>query len=144
MASSIREQILDRLRTSLSGNTPAGVNVFRSREASITKSQSPSIVIMPQTNPFNRVATMADRNQLEVAIEIFTRGDPWDSLADPVDLAAQSIIMSDSVIANLASQVRRTGESFAGQEADRTAGTLTVLYQFIYLTHPADISRTGF
>jgi hypothetical protein len=144
MASSIREQILDRLRVALIGNTPAGANVFRSREVSITKAQTPAVVIMPQNNPLNRVATMADRNQLEVAIEIFTRGDAWDSLADPVDVATQAVIMNDQTIASLASQVRRIGENFASQEADRTAGTLTVLYQFIYLTHPADISRVGF
>jgi len=143
MPSSIREQILTRLNAALSAAPPGGAQVFRSREVSITRATSPALVIMPQDNPINRQATMADKNQLEVALEIFVRGDPWDSLADAVDVPMHAIVMNDAQLLALVASVRRIGESFNGQEADRTAGTLTVRYLFTFLTNAADITRAA-
>lgn len=143
MPSSIREQILARLNVALTAASPGGAQVFRSREVSITRAISPALVIMPQDNPINRQATMADKNQLEVALEIFVRGDPWDSLADAVDVPMHAIVMNDAQLLALVASVRRIGESFNGQEADRTAGTLTVRYLFTFLTNAADITRAA-
>jgi hypothetical protein len=68
------------------------------------------------------------------ALEIFVRGDPWDSLADPVDVAAHAALMGDAQLPTIVSDLRRIGEAFEAQEADRTAGTLTVRYRATFLT----------
>ena len=75
------------------------------------------------------MATNTDKNLLDVDIEIFTRGDPWDSLADPIDTAAHTVLMTNATLQALIIDIRRISEAFEGQEADRTAGTLTVRYR---------------
>lgn len=141
--SSLREQALVRIAAALTAASPGAAQVFRSREVSITRNVSPAIVIVPKTNPIDRMAAAVDKHHFEVALEIFTRGDPWDSIADPVDVAAHAVMMTDSQLWSLVSDVRRVGEEFEGQEADRTAGTLTVRYRLTFLANAADISRAA-
>jgi hypothetical protein len=141
---SLREQLLSQLKVLLTGVSPTvGGNVFRDREVSITRAVEPAIVIMPNSNSMNRMATQVDRNGLSVDLEIFVRGDPWTQLADPIDVAMHAAIMNDATLRTIASDVRREGESFEGVEADLTAGTLTVTYRFTYLTNASDITRAG-
>ena len=142
-ATSLREQLLAQLKVLLTGATPAGASVFRDREVSITRAVEPAIVIMPNSNTMGRMATQVDRNALAVSLEIFVRGDPWTSLADPIDVAMHAAIMNDATLRTIVSDVRREGEEFEGIEADKTAGTLTVTYRFTYLTNASDITRAG-
>jgi hypothetical protein len=138
---SLREQILDRIKVALAAAAPGGATVFRSREVSITRAQAPAIVLMPKDNNLTRLSTGLDKNQFDLELEIFTRGDPWDQLADPIDLAAHTVLMGDAPLAALCSDVRRVAETFEAQEADRTSGTLSVRYRVTYLTQAGDISR---
>lgn len=143
---SLREQLLARVAALLSADpTVAGLVqlVSRSREVSITRSKSPAIVVMPDTGEATRLATQVDKNHLTFAIEIFVRGDPWDSLADPVDVAAHQALMADAQLATIASDIRRIGEAFEAQEADRTAGTLTVRYRATFLTQAGRIDQAA-
>ena len=141
--SSIREQILSTLKTVLAAAAPGGASVFRSRETSITRAVSPAVVIMPADNALSRLATNADKNHLDVDIEIFTRGDPWDLLADAVDVPTHATLMTNTALQALAFDIRRISEAFDGQEADRTAGTLTVRYRFTFLTRATDITAAA-
>jgi hypothetical protein len=142
-AISLREQLLARVQAVLAADAAvlaAGVQlVSRSREVSITRAKSPAIVVMPDNGETTRLAMPVDKNQLVFAIEIFVRGDPWDSLADPVDVAAHAALMADAQLPTIVSDVRRIGEAFESQEADRTAGTLTVRYRATYLTQAGRI-----
>jgi hypothetical protein len=140
---SLREQVLARVAAALSAAAPGGAGVSRSREVSITRAQTPAIVVMARSNALNRMASRVDQNQFDLALEIFVRGDPWDSLADPVDLAAHAVLMTDAPLQLLVSDVRRTSEVFDSQEADQTAGVLTVHYRVTFLTLAADISKPG-
>lgn len=141
--SSLREQILATIKTVLAAAAPGGATVFRSREVSITRAVSPAVVIMPADNALSRMATGADKNQLDVDIEIFTRGDPWDQLADTVDTAAHSTLMTNATLQALITDIRRVSETFEGQEADRTAGTLTLRYRITFLTRATDITAAA-
>ena len=140
---SVREQALSRIAVALSAAAPGGAQVMRSRETAITRALSPAIVVMAGNTNTVRLATGADRHQLECLLEIFVRGDPWTTLADAVDVAMHPVVMTDAPLAGIVSDVRRTGESFESMEADRTAGTLTVHYQLTYLTQALDITRAA-
>lgn len=144
---SLREQLLTRVQAALVAAAPLGgvqaSAIFRSREVSLTRATSPAIVVMPVNADFTRLATAVDRVQCEFALEIFVRGDPWDSLADPIDVAAHATLMADAPLAALISDLRRTGETFEAQEADRTAGTLTARYRATFLTQAGAIDRAG-
>ena len=138
---SLREQILARISAALSAAAPGGATVYRSREVSITRNITPAVVIMPRNGTSTRLAAQVDRHELEVDVEIFVRGDPWDQLADPVDVAAHAVLVSDAQLADLSAQIRRIGEDFSSQEADRTAGTLTARYLVTWNSHAADLTR---
>ena len=139
--SSLREQILSRIAAVITAAAPGGAVAYRSREVSLTRALSPAIILMPQNNALSRVATGVDVNQFEVAMEIVVRGDPWESLADPIDVAAHALVMNDATLWALISDVRRISESFESLEADRTAGTLTAHYRITYRTSALDITR---
>jgi hypothetical protein len=141
MSSSLREQVIARMVVALTGTTPAGNNVQRAREVSIARAQTPAVVIMPSSTDLNRVASGADKNVFEVRIEIFVRGEPWDSQVDPIDVAAHAIVMTDAGLAALVSDIRRVSEAFESQEADATAGTLTVTYRMTWMGRAADLTR---
>lgn len=136
---SIRERILSRMAAALLGATDAGVNVFRSREVSITREVSPAIVLMPAEEDDEPYGDTVDYHELIVNVEIFARGDPWDSLIDGVAQQVHKILSTDPGLAALSSFVRKIRSKWEGQEADATAGVLTMAYKIVYLTRSADI-----
>lgn len=138
---SIREQALARVKTALAAALPGGASVSRSREVSISRLNAPTIVVMARSNSISTMSSEVDQNQFDLVLEIFVRGDPWDSLADPIDVAAHAIMMSDVPLQAIVSNVRRTGEAFESQEADLTAGVLSVHYRITFMSRAVDISR---
>lgn len=136
----LREQITARVATVLGNATPAGANVFRSREASITRGMTPAIVVMPDNERDTRMGGGTDRHELTLALEIFTRGDPWDTLADATAEAAHKVMTTDATIAALALDVRKVSTDYESQEADRTAGTLSARYLITYLSRSSDLA----
>ena len=137
---SIGEQILVRAQLALAGATSAGTNVFRSREIGLTRGQAPAIVIVPKDEPSTRMGQFTDKSELDVEFQIFSRGDPWDSLADAVYVPVHAVVTTDAALLALCTDVRRIQRRFEGQEADLTAGTLTVTYRFTFLTAATDVS----
>lgn len=139
--SSVREQILARMQAVLMGNTGAVNNVFRSRETSITRDICPAVVLMPEAESDENFGGMnTDSHELVVAVEIFARGDPWDSLADPVATDAHRLLMNDAALKALITRMRKIASAWEGTEADLTAGVLTMRYRVQYQTKASDIS----
>lgn len=136
--STLRELIVARAEACLVGTTPAGANVFRSREVSITRDLTPAIVVMAGDESCRRLGSFTDVHELPLNVEIFTRGDPWDLLADPVAEVVHRVLVTDPVIQGYGADVRLTSKTPESQEADRTAGVLTCLYTITYLAKAAD------
>ena len=67
-------------------------------------------------------------------IEIVVRGDVWETLADPIILAAHGLLLKDATLAGLCSKLRRTTAKWEAHEADETAGVLTQTYRLQYRT----------
>lgn len=130
---SLREQILAAAHATLSGASPGGASVFRSRETSITRANTPAIVISAAGGESTRQSDTMDKNNFTFKAEIFVRGDPWDQLADAVDVPMHAALMSSIAIASLCI-LRRIAEDFESVEADKTAGTLTVSYRATFTT----------
>lgn len=140
MSTSRREQILARIAAVLLNATPAGANVFRSREVSITRGITPSIVVLYGGGKDVTRLQNVDRHELTIQIAIFVRGDPWDKLADAIDAPAHALLMNDQTLINMGVQLFREADQVEAQEADRTAGTLTVPYRTVFLTRANDIT----
>lgn len=135
----LREQITARITAALTGATAAGAHVYRSREASISRDLTPAIVVMPDSERDSSFG-MADRHEYIVNIAIFTRGDPWDFVADQVAELAHRVLMSDAQLQSLSTDIRKVSTDYESEEADRTAGTLSARYRIIYLTKASDIA----
>lgn len=136
----LREQITARVVTVLTGATPAGANVFRSRETSITRDLTPAITVMPEGEVDSRMGAQTDRHEFTLGLEIFVRGDPWDAIADPTAEAAHRVMTTDPQIKALAVDVRKVGTEYQSQEADRTAGVLSARYVITYLSRADDLA----
>jgi len=138
--STVRELITARAVACLLNVTPAAANVYRSRETAITRGMTPAIVVMPVDETCRRLGSYTDAHELTLAIEIFTRGDPWDQLADATAEVAHRTLVADPTIQGYQADVRRTSTNYESQEADRTAGVLTCLYAITYLAKSADVA----
>ncbi|WP_310613737.1 hypothetical protein [Limnohabitans sp.] len=125
---SLREQVLAATHAALTSAAPGGASVFRSRETSITRDKTPAIVITPGGTERTRHSDILDKSTFTFKAEIFVRGDPWDQLADVVDVPMHAALMSSSALSALC-VLRRTNEEFESVEADKTAGTLTATYR---------------
>ena len=138
---SLREQILVRFQAVLSGATPAGSNVLRAREISITRAMAPAITVLyGGSADVQRMGFGVDRHTITVQVVIFVRGDPWDQLADAIDEPAHRALMADPVLRAMGVELRRQPDQPEAEEADRTAGTLTVPYHVIYVAKAGDIA----
>jgi hypothetical protein len=153
VTASIGERLLARAQVALlaTNATPAGSNVFRAREIGITRGVSPGIVIAAKDEPADRFGDDADRNELEADFQIFARevlGDAsksitaqsWETVADAVYVPLHAILTTDTQLLALCSRVRRIERTFEGEEADLTAGVLTVKYHFTFLTAATDVT----
>lgn len=136
----LREQILARALVALTGTTSAGGHVYRSRENSISRDLTPAIVLMPDGESDQRVGSFADRHEFTINVAIFTRGDPWDQIADGIAEVAHRILVNDAGLLALATDVRKVSTDYESEEADRTAGTLSARYTVTYLSRSADIA----
>lgn len=136
----LREQITAQTVAALMNATPAGANVFRSREVSITREMTPAIVVMPESLQTSRMGQGTDRHELVLVLEVFARGDPWDSIADATAEVAHRVMMKDPTIRVYALDVRRVSADYEAQEADRTAGTLSARYAITFLTRSDDLA----
>ncbi|MEX8520071.1 MAG: hypothetical protein AB3X44_16295 [Leptothrix sp. (in: b-proteobacteria)] len=135
---SINEQITARLAALLTGTTAAGVNVYRSREIPVTRQVSPAIVVRPDADSVERFAQNVNLHRFAVLVEVFTRGDPADTLAEPIDTAAAKLITTDATLLGLVASVFAGVPAWESDEADRTAGCLTRTYEFVYLANARD------
>lgn len=136
-----REQILSAVATLLTGATPAGANVFRSRVTAIGRGDAPAIIVRPEEDiPEKQFAGMVI-STAAVAIDVYTRGDVPDQLADPIIVAAHAWIMADPTLGGLASLTLQGPAKWESHEADQTAGFATFIYHVRYTTKVSDLTQ---
>lgn len=130
--SSIREQIVARMFTALSGTLPNVIPVYRSREQAFARNELPAVVVKPADEETQAMSESMEISRLNVHVEVIVRGDVWDSLADPIITAAHRLLLADALLAALFSKIRRTTAKWEAHEADQTAGVLTQTYHVQY------------
>lgn len=140
--SSVRETILQAIATALTGATPAGAQVFRSRTEAMARDELPAIVVMPEGETDQLLGSGVNESTLAVDIAIHTRGEVPDQLADPVAVAIHGVLLASPAIAALVHQVRKNGSRWERDEADQAAGILTMTYAVRYLHPVGDITHT--
>ena len=139
--SSVRERILLALTTKLASVPNA--TVYRSRQTAVARSEGHAILLEPENEQVEKRASnpggLVIRNFL-VDITVLARGDPADSIADPIITAAHVLLMADPTFGNLCSQIIEHSTEWKFDQADLTAVEVLVRYQIRYATSTNDLT----
>ena len=148
MADSIRERILERIRTvTLPGTVQVGQRIYRSRAQAYSRSEAPAITISPgEDNPVNAPRTIGASlgrldQALPVLIEIYVRGDVPDQLADPIGVDVHARMMADRTMGGLAHDVQPDGFRPEYEQADASAGWMQYRFLIRYRTRDDAIDQ---
>lgn len=131
--SSVREQILARMATVLTGTLPNAIPVYRSRADAFARNEVPAVVVKPVDDDAQPFTDTQENVHFNISVEVIVRGDVWDTLADPIIVAAHTLLLNDTALATLCAKLRRTAAKWEDHEADQTAGVLTQGYSLQYL-----------
>ena len=145
---SIREQILERIRTvTLPGTVQVGNRIFRSRAQAFAKAEAPAINVSPgEDNPVNAPRTIGASlgkldQALPVLIEVYVRGEVPDQLADPIGVDVHSRMMADRTMGGLAHDVQPDGWRPEYEQADGSAGWMQYRFLIRYRTRDDAIDQ---
>lgn len=139
MANHIRQQIREKIGTTLTGLTTTGSNVFQSRVYPLENSKLPAIIIytrsessMPQEMGTNRTL----QRDLQLVIEAFAKGssntdDTVDTIAKEIEIA----MANDTTHNDLAlDSFLETTEIDYNGEGDQPVASLSMVYNITYIT----------
>jgi hypothetical protein len=135
---SISERALDAVVAALIGTTGVGDRVFRSRVQAVTRDETPCIVVLPGAEEVSVLGRAVDDCRFIVHVEITTRGDPYDAIADPIEVEAHARMKASAGLSALVDSFRKKEKSYDAQEADLTVGCVNVKYELRYLSAADD------
>lgn len=137
---SISDQIVAAIVLALGPAAGVEGRVFRSRELAIVRGETPCIVVLLGVESTEAFSDDVDDNRLMVDLEVTVRGDPFDQLVDPVAVDVHRILCTDAGLRAIVTAVRRKERAWAAEEADSTAGCLTMKYELRYLSAANDMT----
>ena len=129
--SSIREQIVAAFVATL---TDTGAEAYRSRSDAVSRPESPALIVTPQSEDVNIVTTHGVDRLLSLQVEVITRGDVPDSLADPIIVAAHQKIMADQTLGGLCFDIAEVSSQWAIESGDLDICSLIAVYRVHYRT----------
>lgn len=133
MALSVREKIMARLLVVLTDAAGVYGNVYRAQADAMAFDEAPCITIEWQSDEeAEEASSPLMHRHLSVAVNIFTRGDGPDTLADPIAQSVHSLIMADEQLAGNALWTRLGSASFEFENLDKNAGKTTQEYVVAY------------
>ena len=102
--STIREQIVARIATTLAGTTGVGTRIYRSRHEAFARNEAPAIVIEPGADQCQAPAVSHRRLDwtLSVTVAVYSRGSIPDQAADPTINSLHAKLMADRTLGGLA------------------------------------------
>lgn len=140
----IFERIPEEVKTALLAAAIAGIGtrVYRARQDAIALDEGDTLNVETDANNQKTFSEALDDNELLIDVEIYVRGDVWETKADAYALAVHPIVMGRNYgAAGLRiARVRLTDQAWTAQEGDGTPGKRTLKYAFRFFTLAADIS----
>ena len=136
----IREQILATLATTLASSPSIGAPVYRSRVTPIARNESPAVVIEPVQDQGNQEAIPKVDWRMLVRVSIIVRGAVPDQIADPITQGVHSKIMSDLTVGGLAYDVQPLSVAWEYADADAGAAVVTMDFAVLYRTSLTNVA----
>lgn len=118
-----------------------GASVERSRVVSFEREDLPAVDIKPRDEEATPHANGLQRCILNVEIQIHTRGDVPDQLADPIAASLHAALVADPTLGGLCQRLYYTSRNWTFADADASAGQLAMIYAVHYATPAGDITR---
>ena len=141
----IRENILDQIKTALSGTTGVSDRVFRERVTPLTNmSQLAALFIEPLSDNASFATTLPKIEwTLQVRIVCLVNGSasttPYEA-ADPTIESLHSNLTSDLTLNGNAIDVQIQSVDFELIDADQAIGAISSTYEIRYRTSQTDLS----
>ena len=127
--SSIREQIMERVKTTLAGTPGVDGRCWRSRRSPVGPDEMPAIIIKPDDEQPSETTTGGTDARTTVLVEVFARGLVPDSAADAVLVSAHALLMADTTQGGLAIDTSEAGTTWDLEDSDE--GTCKVTMRFV-------------
>ena len=136
-----RETILARIATVLAGTTGVSDRIFRSRQTAFTRSETPSLIIEPQSDTVEQNTSLPTlHHTLSVTISVVLRSATPHQTADPVVESLHSKIMADLTLNSNAIDVQPGETTYNFIDADQTGLVIGCNFKIIYRTNIDDLS----
>jgi len=131
-----REQVLEKIKTNLSGTTGVGTRIFRSRVEAFTRAETPAIIIEPISDTPQDSQSFNDKItwELKVRVSVVVRGSIPDQVADPTIESLHTKILNDPSLGGIVTDVKPSTTSFEIVEADEAAGVISCEFDIEYRT----------
>ena len=138
----LRENILDDIVSSLAGTTNVGTRIYRSRVVPLQRGESPALVVeaISDTPEQNTSLPTLDWT-LRIRIVVIERADVPDQAADDTIEDLHSKLMADLTLGGQAIDVRPAQTSFQLLEADEPAGVIFCEYEIRYRSEVDDLTQ---
>ena len=141
----IRENILDQIKTALTGTTGVSSRIYRERVTPLTnRSQLPALVIEPLSDTASHASTLPKIEwSLQVRIVCLVNGSasstPYET-ADPTIESLHSNLTSDLTLNGNAIDIQIQSVDFELIDADQALGAISSTYEIRYRTSQTDLS----
>ena len=131
-----RQQIRERIGTTLSGLTTTGTNVFQSRIYNIEEANLPCLCIYTKTEtsePLTMNAPRSIQKNLDLVIEVYVKDRNYDFVLDKIIKEVKEKMFTDRLINSLAKDSFLTTQEITyNGEGDQTIGVGTLTYNVEY------------
>lgn len=135
-----REQILQAIRTTLTGTAGVGNRIYRSRVEPLARSESPAVIVEPLKDRCEQNTSLPTLDwSLLVRVAVIVRANIPDQSADPVVDSLHSKLMADLSLGGLAIDIQPFQVEFQAIEADVPAGVVMCDYLVKYRTSVTDL-----
>lgn len=137
-----RETIIQAFIAALAGTSGVGSRIFRSRAEPLSRAEAPALeVTWPDGDDPSLVGYASIDWTLVINVDVLTRGDEPDALADPIIESMHAKIMSDAPLAALVMGIYPAGTVTPQiEEADKTQAMITCPYRIQYRTSLASLT----
>ena len=131
-----RQQIRERIGTTLTGLSTTGSNVFQSRIYNIEESKLPCVCIYTRSEtsePLTMNAPRSIQKNLDLVVEVYVKDRNYDFVLDKILKEVKEKMFTDRLINNLAKDsFLSTQEITYNGEGDQTIGVGTLTYSVEY------------
>lgn len=132
--STLREGILATVFTTLGTALGTAGTVWRSREGALARNETVAVIVHPDTEAVEFLASQAAKRGLVISVTVIARGDIADQVADPVVQQMHAALMADETLGGRCARIIEQSTKWDFEVADKNAVAVEVKYLFLYLT----------